>query len=100
MNTRQMAKAWSVVTYLLKTHREAFVTYVRRALAPYRGERRLSNQEAWKLGFKDITPEDIEKEWRAWIVKQPPVPQREDRLELPMAKPQKKKETPPEKENK
>ena len=35
------------------------------------------------MGFGEITPADIEKEWRAWIVKQPPVPQREDRLALP-----------------
>ncbi len=98
MNTRQMAKAWSVVTYLLKTHPDEFLTYIRRALAPYRGDRRLSNQEAWKLGFKEITPEAIEREWRAWIVQQPPVPQREDRLEIPLAGPRGEKDSEP-KEN-
>jgi len=81
--SRDMAKSWSVVTYLIKNHPESFVIYVRRALAPYRGERKLSNDKAWKLGFDSITPEEMEKRWRAWIVQQPPVPQREDRLALP-----------------
>jgi|GEM_PF-1631455 len=89
MNTRQMAKAWSVVTFLIKNHREKFLTYIRRVLAPYRGERRLSSLDAWTLGFKDVTPEQIEREWRAWIVEQPPVPQREDRLELHLITPHK-----------
>lgn len=82
INSRQMAKAWSVVTYLIKKHPDEFMEYTRRALAPYRGVKRLPNADAWKLGFKDITPEQIEKEWRSWIVTQPLVPTREDKLEL------------------
>ncbi len=82
INSRQMAKAWSMVTFLLKKHPAEFLEYARRALAPYRGVKRLPNEDAWKLGFKEITPEDIEKEWRDWIVKQPLVPTREDKLEL------------------
>lgn len=71
MNTREMAKAWSVVSFLLETHRKAFVEFARHALAPYRGEKELSQEAAWDLAFKDVTPEQIEEDWRAWIVKQP-----------------------------
>ena len=92
MNSRQMAKAWSAVTFLIKNHRTAFVEYARKALAPYRGERKLPSEKAWKMAFGKMTPEFAEKEWRAWIVQQPGVPGREDKLALPLA-PKKGKDT-------
>ena len=71
MNTRDMAKAWSLVTFLLENHRKEFVEFTRHALAPYRGEKELPQKEAWSLAFGDVTPEEIEDAWRAWVVKQP-----------------------------
>jgi hypothetical protein len=82
MTTMEMAKAWSVCSYLLKHHRKAFVEYARRSWAPYRGEKKLPQAEAWKLAFGELSPLHIEKQWRAWIVDQPVQPPREDRLIL------------------
>jgi hypothetical protein len=82
MNTLEMAKAWSVVTYLIKNHKEEFSVFCRRTLAPWRGEKSLSQEAAWNLVFKEITPAEIEKRWRAWILEQPLGPSREDKLKL------------------
>ena len=83
MNTRHMAKAWSVVTFLIKHHREEFVIFCRRSFAPYRGEKSLSQEETWKLAFKNLTPLEAEIDWCDWIVKQPLAPSRLDKLRLP-----------------
>jgi len=82
LNSWYMAKAWSVTAFLLKHHREEFVEFIRRSYAPYRGERKLSQPEAWTLAFNDKTYQLIEEEWRAWIVEQSIIPDREDKLEL------------------
>lgn len=82
MNSHEMAKSWSLVTYLIKNYKEQFVTFCRRSYAPYRGEKELSQAAAWKLAFPDKTPEQMESEWRSWIVEQPIAPSREDRLKL------------------
>ena len=79
---RSNAKAWSVTTYLIKNHREQFSVFCRRCLAPWRGEKSLTQADAWKLVFKEITPEEVETKWRAWIVEQPLGPSREDKLKL------------------
>jgi hypothetical protein len=82
IDSLQMAKAWSMTTFLIKNHRKDFVEFVRRSYAPYRGVKELSQEEAWKVAFPEITPEQMEDAWRTWIVEQPIAPSREDRLKL------------------
>ncbi len=84
ITSKEMAKAWSITTYMIKHHRQEFVRFIRHTLAPYRGDKALSQDKAWTLCFKDkgITPEQIEKDWRAWIIEQPIAPSRQDRLKL------------------
>lgn len=89
MDSMQMAKSWSVVTYLLKHHKPQFIEFTRRSYAPYRGEKELSQAKAWKLAFGDVTPEQVEEDWRVWIRKQPIAASREDRLILGGKKPEK-----------
>jgi len=82
MNVKEMAKAWSMTTYLIKHEKDPFVEFIRRSFAPYRGDKSLSQADAWKLCFEEITPEQMEDKWRAWITEQPIAPAREDKLKL------------------
>lgn len=80
MNSQEMAKAWSVTTFLLEKYPVKFVEFVRRYFDDWRGEKKLTQEQAWKVGFEKITPEQIEDQWRSWIVEQPIAPSRRDRL--------------------
>jgi len=82
MNSMQMAKAWSVTTFLLEKYQTEFVWFIRRYFDNYRGEKKIGQERAWEIAFDKITPQQIEKEWRNWIVQQPPTPQRRDKLNL------------------
>jgi len=77
-----MAKAWSVTTFLLEKYQTEFVWFIRRYFDNYRGEKKIGQERAWEIAFDKITPQQIEKEWRNWIVQQPPTPQRRDKLNL------------------
>jgi hypothetical protein len=82
MNSREMAKAWSLTTYLLHHHKQPFIEFIRRSLAPYKGIDALPQEEAWKLAFGETTPQDIEEAWEQWIVQQPQMFSRDDKLKL------------------
>jgi hypothetical protein len=82
MSSREMAKAWSLTTFLLHHHKKEFLEFIRRSLAPYKGIKSLPQEEAWKLAFDETTTQDIEEAWEQWIVQQPQMFSRDDKLKL------------------
>lgn len=67
-----LAKSWSLVSFLLDRHPDAFFAFVREAKVRFRGDV-VSSTDAFEKAFEPHSIEQIEAEWTEWLATDAPV---------------------------
>ena len=70
LRSDELAKSWSLVTYLVQTHREELFEFVRNTNTTFRGVEN-TPPKAFEDAFGEGSIERIEAEWRAWLAAAP-----------------------------